>query len=166
MKLSSRVKTITESVTLKLNAKAIELADSGRLIYNLTAGQLPFRPYAGVVKSIVSDTEELKSFQYSPVPGFPELRKKFLDKIEISRQINLPKDFDCVISNGGKHSIFNILAALVDPGDEVVLIAPYWVSYPEMLKLLDGKVKVVNTTMFDNFHPSMEALNEAETITQ
>lgn len=163
MKLSSRVETISESVTLKLNAKAIELAESGRLIYNLTAGQLPFRPYSGMVKSIVADTEELKSFQYAPVPGFPELRKKFLDKIEITRQVNLPEDFDCVISNGGKHSIFNILAALINPGDEVVLIAPYWVSYPEMIKLLGGTAKVVKTSMFDNFHPSMEALNEAIT---
>jgi len=163
MKLSSRVETITESVTLKLNAKAIELAESGRQIYNLTAGQLPFRPFSGMVKNILKETEELKSFQYSPVPGFPDLRQKYLKKIEATRNISLPEDFDCLISNGGKHSIFNLLAALINPGDEVVLIAPYWVSYPEMVKLLGGTVRVVKTTMFDNFHPSMEALNEAIT---
>jgi aspartate aminotransferase len=161
MIISSRVKTITESVTLKLNARAIELAESGKKIYNLTAGQLPFKPYAGLVEKIKEETENLKSYQYSPVSGFPEVRKKFIANIEKTRKINLQEGFDCVLSNGGKQSIYNALAALVNPGDEVILMAPYWVSYPEMVRLLDGIPIIINSTIFDNFEPSIEDIRRA-----
>lgn len=161
MIISSRVKTITESVTLKLNARAVELAESGKKVYNLTAGQLPFKPYSGLVEKIKEETENLKSYQYSPVPGFQEVRKKFISNVEKTRKINLKDGFDCVLSNGGKQSIFNALAALINPGDEVILMAPYWVSYPEMVKLLDGNPIIVNSTIFENFEPSIDDIRRA-----
>jgi aspartate aminotransferase len=164
MELSSRVKGITESITLKLNTRAMELTESGNQVYNLTAGQLPFRPPQGFIDSIRSELDFLKSFQYSPVSGFIELRKKIIKHIEQTRGINfnnLGEEFDCVVSNGAKHSISNILGALIDPGDEVIIISPYWISYPEMIKFCRGIPIVVKSSIFDVFTPPLQEIRKA-----
>lgn len=164
MELSSRVKGMQESVTLRLNSKAMELAESGKQVYNLTAGQLPFRPPQDFIESIRSELDFLKSFQYSPVAGFSDLRKKIIDHIEQTRGINfkeLDEEFDCVISNGAKHSISNILGAIIDPGDEVIIIAPYWISYPEMIKFCRGVPIVVQSSIFDVFSPPLNEIKKA-----
>jgi aspartate aminotransferase len=163
MELSSRVKGITESITLKLNTRAMELTESGKQVYNLTAGQLPFRPPQGFIDSIRSELDFLKSFQYSPVAGFIELRKKIIKHIEQTRGINfsnLGEEFDCVVSNGAKHSISNILGALVEPGDEVIIISPYWISYPEMIKFCRGVPIVVKSSIFDVFTPPLQEIRK------
>lgn len=164
MELSSRVKGIAESVTLKLNTKAMELTESGKQVYNLTAGQLPFRPPQTFIDSIRTELDFLKSYQYSPVAGFVDLRKKIMEHIEITRGINfaaLDEPFDCVISNGAKHSISNILGAIIDPGDEVIIIAPYWISYPEMIKFCRGIPIVVTSSIFDVFSPPLHEIRKA-----
>lgn len=164
MELSSRVKGITESVTLRLNTKAMELAESGKQVYNLTAGQLPFRPPQTFIDAIRSELDFLKSYQYSPVAGFPDLRKKIMEHTESTRGINfstLDEPFDCVISNGAKHSISNILGAIVDPGDEVIIIAPYWISYPEMIKFCRGVPIIVTSSIFDVFSPPLQDIKKA-----
>lgn len=163
MELSSRVKGMAESVTLKLNAKAMELTEAGKQIYNLTAGQLPFRPPQTFIESIRSELDFLKSYQYSPVSGFTELRKKIINHVESTRGINFSAhgEFDCVISNGAKHSISNILGALIDPGDEVIIIAPYWISYPEMIKFCRGTPIVVHSSIFDVFTPPLTEIRKA-----
>lgn len=164
MELSSRVKGISESVTLKLNSKALELTDSGKQVYNLTAGQLPFRPPLDFIEAIRSELDFLKSFHYSPVAGFIELRKKIINYIEESRGIHfgkLDEDFDCVISNGAKHSISNVLGAMINPGDEIIIIAPYWNSYPEMIKFCRGNPIVVSSSIFDVFSPSLAEIKKA-----
>lgn len=159
MKLTQRAEAISESITLKLNAKAVALSDSGKKIYNLTAGQLPFRPMSEFTDLIRNELDFLKSYQYSPVAGFPELRTKLIDYVEDSRDIKFSDsgvEFDCIVSNGGKHALSNIMAALVEEKDEVILLAPYWVSYPEMVRYCKGTVKVVSTTIFDAFVPSID----------
>lgn len=161
MKLSSRVQDINESVTLKLNAKAVSLAEEGKTIYNLTAGQLPFRPMNEFVELIRSESDFLKSFQYSPVAGYPELKKKIIDNFQETRGIDLksaPVEFDCVVSNGGKHCLSNIFGSLIDHGDEILLMAPYWVSYPEMIRFCKGVPIIVETSPFDVFVPSIEEI--------
>ncbi len=161
MRLSSRVKDINESITLKLNAKAVELAEEGKTIYNLTAGQLPFRPMNEFVELIRSESDFLKSFQYSPVAGYPELKKKILENFQETRGVDLASsgvEFDCVVSNGGKHCLSNIFGSLIDHGDEIILMAPYWVSYPEMIKFCKGVPIVVETSPFDVFVPSIEEI--------
>ncbi|OIQ20874.1 MAG: hypothetical protein BM556_02725 [Bacteriovorax sp. MedPE-SWde] len=164
MNLANRIESIGESVTLKLNAKAVQLADEGKKIYNLTAGQLPFRPPKEFVEGIRGELDFLGSFQYSPVAGDVKLREKILDYFQLSRAVNL-EDVDCefatIVGNGGKHVISNIFAALINPGDEVVLITPYWVSYPEMISVYGGETKLVETTIFDAFVPSLEKIEEA-----
>lgn len=163
MKLSSRVKGIPESVTLKLNSKALELQEQGKQIYNLTAGQLPFRPPLTFIDSLRSELDFLKSYQYSPVSGYIELRKKLLKHIEHSRGISFQAEgveVECVISNGAKHSISNILGALIDPGDEVIIFSPYWISYPEMIKFCRGVPITVQSNIYDVFTPSLTELKK------
>ena len=165
MELSSRVKGMAESVTLKLNSLALEMSEQGKQVYNLTAGQLPFRPPQQFVDSIRNELDFLKSYQYSPVSGFTELRQKILAHIEETRGIHFSsvKDetFDCVISNGAKHSISSILGALVNPGDEVIIISPYWLSYPEMIKFCHGVPVIVKSSIYDVFTPSMADIRKA-----
>jgi len=159
MEFSSRIQKITESATLKLNAKASELVDGGEKIYNLTAGQFPFKPMPEFVDQIRGELNFLKSYQYSPVLGIPELRKKLLSYFKESRNLdlsNLSDPYDCIVSNGGKHSLYNIFGALLDPGDEVILFAPYWLSYPEIIKLHGGKVVLVRSNIYDHFEPSLD----------
>ncbi len=161
MELSDRVQKISESITLKLNAKAVQLASEGKKVYNLTAGQLPFRPMSSFVDLIRSESDFLKSFQYSPVAGFPELKKKVIDNFQETRGIDLEKatngvEFDAVISNGGKHCLTNVFGALLNHGDEVLMFSPYWVSYPEMVKFCGANPVVVETSPFDVFIPSLE----------
>ena len=167
MELSSRVKGMAESVTLKLNSKAMELSEAGVQVYNLTAGQLPFRPPQDFIDAIRLELDFLKSYQYSPVSGFHDLRKKLISHIEETRGINFSgpelagESFDCVVSNGAKHSISNILGAIVDPGDEVIIIAPYWISYPEMIKFCRGVPVIVTSSIFDVFTPPLHEIRKA-----
>ncbi len=165
MELSSRVKGMPESVTLKLNSRAMEMSEAGKQVYNLTAGQLPFRPPQQFIDSIRSELDFLKSYQYSPVSGFTELRKKIISHIEEARGIHFSaiKDetFDCVISNGAKHSISSILGVLINPGDEVIIISPYWLSYPEMIKFCHGVPVIVQSSIFDVFTPSLVDIRKA-----
>ncbi|MCK5883050.1 MAG: aminotransferase class I/II-fold pyridoxal phosphate-dependent enzyme [Bacteriovoracaceae bacterium] len=164
MKISSRVQGIAESVTLKLNAKAVALSESGKKIYNLTAGQLPFMPMEEFVDAIRAKSGELKSYQYCPAAGFPDLRKCIIKHIEKTRFIDFKEagvEVDAIISNGAKHSLYNVLTTLIDSGDEVVMMAPYWISYTEMIKLCGGTPVIVNSTMDSNFVPSLDELKSA-----
>ncbi len=160
MELSSRVQKLTESITLKLNAKATQMAADGKKVYNLTAGQLPFRPMSEFVELIRSESDFLKSFQYSPVAGYPELRKKVISHFEESRQVDLSSqgDFDALVCNGGKHAIINVMQTLVDEGDEVIIFSPYWVSYPEMVRFCGGTEVVVEGNTHNVYVPSLEEL--------
>jgi aspartate aminotransferase len=157
MFLSSRMRGLSDSITMQLNEKAIALSEEGYVIYNLSAGQLPVKPPQEFIEKIQQQLNFLRSYQYSPVAGFPELRKQLLNNWMEQRKIN-PSDFDCVISNGSKHSIYNVLGTILDPGDEVVILAPYWVSYPEMIKFWGGVPQVFKSQIYDAFVPSLEDL--------
>lgn len=164
MLLSSRVKGIPDSITMKLNEKALQLTDEGKVIYNLSGGQLPIKPMPEFVEKIHHQLNFLKSYQYSPAAGFAGLRKKLIRHFYEAR--NLPpeifdEEWDCIVSNGSKHSLYNVLGALLDPGDEVILLAPYWVSYPEMVKFWGGTPVVVKSNVFDAFVPAIDDIRKA-----
>jgi aspartate aminotransferase len=166
MLLSSRVKGLSYSITMKLNEKALNMTDEGKVIYNLSGGQLPIKPLPEFIEKIHHQLNFLKSYQYSPVAGFPNLRKKLTKYVTEAR--NLPPetfetDFDCIVSNGSKHVIYNALGALIDPGDEVILLAPFWVSYPEMVKFWGGTPQVVKSNVFDAFVPAIEDIRKVMT---
>jgi aspartate aminotransferase len=166
MLLSSRVKGIHDSITMKLNEKAIQLTDEGKVIYNLSGGQLPIKPTAEFIEKIHHQLNFLKSYQYSPSAGFPALRKKlikhFIDSRKLSPEL-FEVEWDAILSNGSKHTLYNALGALIDPGDEVILLAPHWVSYPEMVKFWGGTPTVVKSNVFDAFVPAIEDIRKAMT---
>lgn len=166
MHLSSRVIGIPDSITMKLNERAIQLTEEGKVIYNLSGGQLPIKPLPEFIEKIDHQLNFLKSYQYSPSAGFPGLRKKLLKYFHDSRELSpelFESDWDVILSNGSKHSIYNALGSLVDPGDEVILLAPFWVSYPEMVKFWGGTPKVVKSNVFDAFVPALEDIRRAIT---
>ena len=163
--MSNRISDFSESVTLKLNAKANGLIQEGKNIYNLTAGQLPFRPDSIFTDALKKETNFIKSFQYSPVPGMKELREKVLKWSEKERDLDLATSMDVLVSNGAKQVLSTILCSLINPGDEVAIIAPYWVSYPSMIKLYGGGVKVIETDFYEHFAPSMDAIRKSLTLT-
>lgn len=163
MHLSSRVIGIPDSITMKLNEKALSLAEEGKVIYNLSGGQLPIKPLPEFVEKIHHQLNFLKSYQYCPSAGFHGLRKKLLKNFYETRE--LPQElfensWDCMVSNGSKHSIYNALGAVIDPGDEVVLLAPFWVSYPEMIKFWGGIPAVVKSNVFDAFVPALDDIKK------
>jgi len=162
--LSKRVNSLSESITLKLNAKASKMAKDGKKVYNLTAGQLPFRPLPDFVNLLRSESDFLHSFQYSPVAGLPELCEKYISHFEKTRKVSVDREhFSCVVSNGGKHALNNVFASLINEGDEVVMLAPYWISYPQMVKLYGGKPVVVSSNAFDIFIPSVDDIRKSIT---
>ncbi|MAX67899.1 MAG: aminotransferase class I/II-fold pyridoxal phosphate-dependent enzyme [Bacteriovoracaceae bacterium] len=166
MELSSRVKQTKGSITLKVNERVSEIAQSGKHVYNMTSGQLPFKPSSEFVEVIKKQLNFLKSYQYSPVAGMKPLRAKFQEHFEHRRQVSFAKadcDVDCIISNGSKHSLYNVFGALIDPGDEVILLTPFWVSYPEMVKFWGGVPVVVKSHAFDAYTPNIEEMRKAIT---
>ena len=155
MFISKRVASLTESVTLKLNTMANQLAMDGKEIFNLTAGQLPESPPDDFIENIRDSISDIKSFQYSPVAGFPELGKKIMDYIATTRNISFDGEYGCLIGNGGKHVLTNILACLIDENEEVILMKPYWISYPQMIRMFSGKPVEVNPEKEGGFIPSV-----------
>ena len=166
MQLSTRVSGTTESITLRVNQQANKLAMSGKLVYNMTSGQLPFRPLPDFINELKTQLNFLKSYQYCPVRGFSELNKKIIEHTQNTREIEFSSEkvkFECIISNGSKHAIYNILGALIDPGDEVIVMTPYWVSYPEMIKFWGGVAVAVESLAYDDFVPQIEDVRKAIT---
>ena len=114
MKLSDRVIETKASVTLKVNEKIDQILQGGQHVYNMTSGQLPFKPSSQFVAALNKQLNFLKSYQYSPISGMERLRKKFLEFIQERRDIDFQSidlEIDCVISNGSKHSLYNVFGA-------------------------------------------------------
>jgi len=155
MSISKLAGNISESPTLKLNEAARILRSAGKPVINLGVGEpqnkAPQQAIDEVNKKI--NTGLIK---YGPVGGLPSLKKaiiKFTDK-HYGRLVS-PQNI--IVSNGAKHSLFNILISTVDPGDEVILFAPFWVTYPDLVKLVGGKPVVVNPKI-GTLVPNMEKL--------
>jgi len=159
MKLSKRAENISESITLKMNERVQALAAKGEEVFNLTAGQLPFRPPQKFVEEISSELNFLKSYHYSPVSGFPKLKEKMIALMEERRGVsfaNTTEPTKCIVSHGAKNSLFNALGTILNPGDEVIVFVPYWISYIDMIQIWGGKPVPVKTTSHHGFVPSLE----------
>jgi aspartate aminotransferase len=166
MKVSSRIKDIQDSITMKLNEKSLVLSEEGKILYNLSGGQLPVKPPGEFIEKIHHQLNFLKSYQYSPAGGFSTLRKKLLNNFIISRGIPeeiFETNWDVVVSNGSKQSLYNVLGTILNPGDEVIIFAPYWVSFPEMIKFWGGQPVVVKSNVYDAFVPAIDDLRKAIT---
>lgn len=160
IELSRRLDGVSESATLKLNSAVQAMKAAGVDVVNLTAGEPDFHVPDAAKRAVEKALAENKS-KYTPVPGIPELREMIAKKVNAQQPSVAPwKASEIVVSNGGKQAIFNTLMAILNPGDEVLVPAPYWLSYPEMTKLCGGTPKVVQTK-FENGYKATAAEIEA-----
>jgi aspartate aminotransferase len=161
MRISDRLERIKPSATLAVNAKAQELKAQGREIISLAVGQPDFGTPAHVCEAAKAAMDEGFT-RYTPVPGIPELRQAVAGYYGRFYGAHATAD-NTIVSNGGKQVLYNLLMALVNPGDEVLVPAPYWVSYPAMIQLADGVSVFVPTTADQDYLVSVDALEAART---
>lgn len=161
LKLSTRLEGVAESSTLKMNAAARELAAQGHKIVNLTAGEPDF-PILPQVKKAAEEAIEKDFNKYTPVSGIPELRKAIAAKFKKDNALTYSPD-EIICTLGAKQAIFNFLLATISPGDEVIIPAPYWVSYPDMVKLAGGTPVIVHATAESGFKITAAQLKAALT---
>ena len=136
IQLSERVQKVKPSATLAITAKAAELRTSGKNIISLSVGEPDFEtPKAAREAGIAAINEGFT--RYTAVAGIPELRKAIAAKFKKDNDLDYGPD-DILVSTGGKQCIYNLLQAMINPGDEVIIPAPYWVSYPDMVLLAEG----------------------------
>jgi aspartate aminotransferase len=158
--LSDRVKNIAPSPTLSIDAKTKAMIAEGIDVVNLSVGEPDFGTpdIACEAGKVAIDKQFTK---YTAVPGIVELRKKVAAQLE-TKGLSYSAD-DIIVSNGAKHSLYNAFMALVNPGDEVILPAPYWVSYPEMVRLAGGTIVTIETDESTAFKITPEQLEAAIT---
>lgn len=159
--LADRINALEESATLGMSKKSRELAAQGHKVINLSVGEPDFKTPKHICDAAKAAIDN-GFHHYTPVAGIPELRKAIADKLK--RENNLDwKPENIVISTGAKHSLANVIQCLVNPGDEVVILAPYWVSYSEMVKLAEGKSVIVEGAFENDFKVTPEQLEAAIT---
>ncbi|MFY0567912.1 pyridoxal phosphate-dependent aminotransferase [Archangium lansingense] len=159
MNLANRLKAIKPSPTLALNAKAKALAAQGVDVVSLAAGEPDFDT-PEFIKQAAIDALKQGFTRYTPTAGIPELREAICAKLERDNRLTFAPD-QVVVSVGAKQAIYNAFQALLNEGDEVIILAPYWVSYPEMVQLAGGKPVFVQTREEDGFAPDPEAIRRA-----
>lgn len=160
-KLSDRLNRLSYSKTFVMTNKAREMKAQGIDVISLTLGEPDFDVPANIKQSAIDAINENYS-HYSPVPGFLELREAVCKKLKRDNNLNYKPNQICV-SNGAKQSIVNVLMAVVNDGDEVILPTPYWVSYDEMVKMMGGKSVFVQTSIETDFKITAEQLEKVIT---
>lgn len=160
--LSNRINALEESATIAMAQKARELKAQGIDVISLSLGEPDFKTPAHIQKAAKDAIDSGNFFAYPPVPGYPELRKGIADKLKKENNLDYAPE-NIVVSNGAKHSIANVFMALINPGDEVVVYAPYWVSYVELIKLAEGVPVIIEGTLEQDFKAPAEALKKAIT---
>jgi aspartate aminotransferase len=160
--LSNRINSIQESATIAMAQKSRELKDQGHDVISFSLGEPDFKTPKHIQEAAKKAIDEGKYFAYPPVPGYPELRKAIAEKF--NRDNNIPsKPENIVVSNGAKHSIANALFCLVNPGDEVIIFSPYWVSYADLVILAEGVPVFVEGGIENDFKATAEKLEKAIT---
>lgn len=159
--ISERIKNLSNSATLEMAQKSRELKEQGVDVVNLSIGEPDFNTPDCIKKAAIEAIHANHS-HYTPVPGIPELRRAIADKLKNENGLVYTPD-QIVVSNGAKHSIANAILCLVNPGDEVIVPSPFWVSYPEIIKLAEGKMVDVQATIQQDFKISAKQLKEAIT---
>lgn len=159
--LSDRINNLAESATIKMAKLGRELAAKGVDVISLSLGETDFYTPDFVKEAAKKAIDENYSY-YSPVPGYPDLRKAITEKLK--RENNLDYNFDqIVVSTGAKQALSNVILCLVNPGDEVIIPTPYWVSYSELVKLAEGESVFIDTTIESDFKITPEELEAAIT---
>jgi aspartate aminotransferase len=161
IQLSKRLMEMEESATIAMSRKSRELKGEGKDIISLSLGEPDFFT-PQFIKDAASKAMEDNFTMYTPVEGYDDLRESISLKFKRDNGLNYAKD-QIVVSTGAKQSIANVVLSLIGPGDEVIVPAPYWVSYLEIVKVAEGKSVVVNAGIEDDFKVSAEDLERAIT---
>ena len=161
-RLSSRVGSIAESATLAVTNKARELRAAGEPVIGFGAGEPDFPTPDHIVAAAAAACADPVNHRYSPAGGLPELRAALVDKTERDSGWR-PDVSQVLVTNGGKHAVYNTCAALLNPGDEVLLPAPYWTTYPECIALAGGTTVVLQTDVASGFRVTVDQLEAART---
>ncbi len=160
-KVSARIAALAESQTLAMSQKSKDLKAQGINVIDLSVGEPDFHTPDFVKDAAKKAIDNNISF-YSPVPGFRDLLEAISNKLKRENNLEYSPD-QIVVSNGAKQSLTNIILSLVDKDDEVIVPAPYWVSYVELVKLAEGKNVIIETSIKDNFKISPQQLENAIT---
>ena len=159
--LSKRIQTLSPSLTIAISSLARELKEQGKDILSFSAGEpdfgTPQRIKDEAVKAINEDFT-----RYTAVPGIPELLEAVQGKLKRENGLDYETN-QIIVSNGAKHSLFNLFQALIDEGDEVIIPAPYWVTYPEQVKYCGGVPVVIETNDMNDFKITADQLKAAIT---
>ncbi|MBN3885481.1 MAG: pyridoxal phosphate-dependent aminotransferase [Nostoc sp.] len=161
MKLAARVSQVTPSLTLAIAAKAKALKAEGIDVCSFSAGEPDFDTPAHIKAAAIKALDEGKT-KYGAAAGEPKLREAIAHKLKIDNGLDY-KSENVIVTNGGKHSLYNLIVALIDPGDEVIIPAPYWLSYPEMVTLVGGVSVIVPTDATTGYKITPEQLRKAIT---
>lgn len=159
--LSNRLNRLAPSATLAMSQKSGEMKAQGIDVINMSVGEPDFNTPDHIKEAAKKAIEDNYS-RYSPVPGYADLRKAVVEKLKRENGLDYTVN-EVLVSNGAKQSVCNTVMALVNPGDEVIIPAPYWVSYPQMVKLAGGEPVIVNAGFEQNFKMTPEQLEAAIT---
>ncbi|WP_341530593.1 pyridoxal phosphate-dependent aminotransferase [Nostoc sp. UHCC 0302] len=161
MKLAARVSQVTPSLTLAIAAKAKALKAEGIDVCSFSAGEPDFDTPAHIKAAAAKALDEGKT-KYGAASGEPKLREAIAHKLKTDNNLDYKAE-NVIVTNGGKHSLYNLMVALIDPGDEVIIPAPYWLSYPEMVTLVGGVPVIVHTDATTGYKITPEQLRKAIT---
>jgi aspartate/methionine/tyrosine aminotransferase len=161
-RVSRRATAITESATLAVDARAKELRGAGEDVIGFGAGEPDYPTPEHIVVAAVEAARDPRNHRYSPTAGLPELRLAIAEKTRRDSGVDCEAS-QVLVTNGAKHAVYEALQAIVDPGDEVILPAPYWTTYPEAITLAGGEPVVVPTTEAADFRVTVDQLEAART---
>ena len=163
MQLANRMQTLSESITIAISTKAKEMKAAGIDVISLSAGEPDFMTPKKIRETVKNALDnDSKSGKYTPVPGLPEVIDAIRAKLK--RDNGLDYKANQIVTNiGAKHSLFNVFQALINPGDEVIIPSPYWVSYPEIVKFCGGVPVFIEADESTNFKVTAEQLKKAIT---
>ncbi|MDF7665602.1 pyridoxal phosphate-dependent aminotransferase [Bifidobacterium sp. ESL0745] len=160
--LSDRINSVAPSATLAVDSKAKAMKAAGIDVIGFGAGEPNFPTPDYIVDAAASACHDPKNHHYTPTPGLPPLRKAIAEKTLRDSGYEVSPD-QVVVTNGGKQAVYEALQILINPGDEVIIPAPYWTTYPEAVKLAGGKPVTVFSGAENGFAPTVESLEAART---
>jgi aspartate/methionine/tyrosine aminotransferase len=161
-RVSARLGAISESATMKISNRAKEMRAAGRNVISFGAGEPDYPTPAHIVDAAVAAARTIDNHKYTANAGLPELRKVVAERMSEDDDLQIAPS-QILVTNGGKQAVFQTMAALLNPGDEVIIPAPYWVTYPEAVKLAGGTPVAVPTTVHAGFKATVEQLEAAWT---
>lgn len=161
MNLAKRVSTLTPSSTLAITAKAKELKEQGHDVIGLGAGEPDFNTPQYIIDAAVRSMEEGHT-KYTPSAGLPKLKQAIIEKFDTDQKITYTPE-EILVGSGAKHVLYTLFQAILDAGDEVIIPTPYWVSYPEQVKLAEGTPVYIEGLESNEFKVTAEQLEQAIT---